>query len=449
MLLVVVLLLCVLFIIISTARFGLHPFLSLLIATLLFGLLAGMPFSSITGAINNGFGSTLGHIGIVIVLGTIIGKFLEQSGGALALAEAILKKIGQRAVPLAMAITGYVVSIPVFADSGFIILSSLNRALSSKAGISLAGPAIALSVGLLASHTMVPPTPGPVAAAGIVGADLGLLLLYGIPASLAGLFGGWLFATKVAARVAVSPEATTDAATQPARTMPAGQYQPAAFHAFLPILLPILLIVLKSVLSIPGLRAEESALTSMASFLGTPVIALLAGLLVALTLPHKLDKHMLSASGWTGQALSEAAIIILITGAGGAFGKALQASGIAEVLSEVVSGSQMGIWLPFLIAAAIKTAQGSSTVAIVTTASIIAPLASSIGFGNETGKVLLVLAIGAGSSVVSHANDSFFWVVTQMSGLSVKQGYQLQSTGTLALGLSAAVVLWFMSWLIV
>jgi GntP family gluconate:H+ symporter len=178
------------------------------------------------------------------------------------------------------------------------------------------------------------------------------------------------------------------------------------------------------------------------SFLGEPVVALLIGLFLAFLLPDKLEKTMLSTSGWIGKALVNASSIILITGAGGIFGKILQNSGIANMLGEVMSDVDMKIWLPFLLAAAIKTAQGSSTVALITAASIMMPMMETLGFTTEMGKAMVVVAIGAGSAVVSHANDSFFWVVTQLSGMDVKTGYRLYTTGTLVLGVSAALSLY-------
>ena len=183
-------------------------------------------------------------------------------------------------------------------------------------------------------------------------------------------------------------------------------------------------------------------------FVGNPVVALLIGMVLSFTLPKKLDKEMLSTSGWIGEALTSAAIIILITGAGGAFGKVLQTSDISSLLENNVSNGNLGIWLPFLIAAGIKTAQGSSTVAIITTASIIAPLMPAMGFDTEVSKALAVIAIGAGASLVSHANDSFFWVVTQLSDMKVNQGYKTHSLGTAILGFSAMIVLTIISLII-
>jgi GntP family gluconate:H+ symporter len=441
MLLIIVLSLCILFIILSSTKMKLHPFLALLVGAIGFGLCTGMPLKMIVHSINEGFGDTIGYIGIVIIAGTIIGTFLEYSGGAFTLADRILKLIGRKRVHLAMALIGYIISIPVFADSGFVILSPLNKALSKRAGISLAGTAIALSLGLVATHCMVPPTPGPIAAAGILEADLGTVILLGLPVSLLALVSGWLFAVKVAARFPIDPNPELSEKEIASKMKEA----PSAINAIGPVLVPIILIMLRSLSEFPTHPLGEGTVKSILGFIGEPVIALLIGVLLAFGLPVKFQKYMLSDSGWVGKGLRNAAIIIIITGAGGAFGKVLQNSAIADTIGKTLSNATAGIWLPFIIAATIKTAQGSSTVAIITTASILSPLLSSMGFTTDIAKALMVLSIGAGAMVTSHANDSFFWVVTQMSHMDVNTGYKLQSLGTLILGLSAAVIIWILS----
>jgi GntP family gluconate:H+ symporter len=457
-LLIILLLVSVAFIVISTCKFQLHPFLALLFAAVGFGLCARMPLGDIVASINQGFGDTLGSIGIVIIAGVIIGTFLEHSGGAYAMAEMILKVIGEKHVPLAMSIIGYFVSIPVFADSGFVILTPLNRALSKEAKISLAASAIALATGLTATHCLVPPTPGPIAAAGILGADLGLVILLGVVVSSVAVVVGWLFATKVAARVYIDPAPEVSEADVRAKLKDA----PSAFKAFTPIVVPIVLIVIKSISDYP--KAENGPwqrmvgtiagvtgapalelLKSVVGFIGEPVIALLIGVLLAFLLPKKLNRAMLSTTGWVGQALLNAALIIMVTGAGGAFGKVLRNSPLANVLGESLSHANLGIWLPFVIAAALKSAQGSSTVALITTSSLMAPLMTPLGFETTMAKALAVLSIGAGSMVVSHANDSFFWVVTQMTKMDVKTGYKLHTTATLAIGLASILTIWVIS----
>jgi len=429
------LVLAIAFIIFATARLKMHAFLALLLTAFGFGILSGMPLDKVVKSVNEGFGGTIGYIGIVIILGSVIGTFLEKSGGAWRLAEGILKISGKKNVPLTMSIMGYVVSIPVFCDSGFVILSSLNKALAKRAGISLAAGAIALSLGLYATHTMVPPTPGPIAAAGILNADLGLVILWGMIIAAVATAAGWLFAVTVAAKVDVPAYKDGEEPSD----LPSLDQAPNVLSSLLPIFLPIFLIVLKSLAEFPSKPFGSGEVFIVLGFVGQPVVALLIGFALALLLPKKLDREMLGNSGWLGEAIVSSAIIIMITGAGGSFGKVLQNSGIANVVGQGLSTWHLGIFLPFLIAAGIKTAQGSSTVAIITTAGLMAPLMGPLGFDAPTARALVVVAIGAGSMVVSHANDSFFWVVTQFSNMTPEQGYRLQTLGTLVQGLVAAV----------
>jgi GntP family gluconate:H+ symporter len=285
----------------------------------------------------------------------------------------------------------------------------------------------------MASHTMVPPTPGPIAAAGILGADLGLVIAFGFPVSIIALVVGIIFAKKYASKTYIEPK--VEDALEAEKEI---QDPPSALKSSIPILVPIALIVLKSVLN-PAKTGLDNRFVDFINFVGEPVISLLIGIFLCLLLPKKLNYDMLSSSGWVGKAIKDAASIILITGAGGIFGKILQNSGIADILGQTLTEYNMGIFLPFVLAAALKTAQGSSTVALVTTASIIMPMMPSLGFDSEIQKALVVVVIGAGSAVVSHANDSFFWVVTQMSGMNVKTGYRLFSLGSGVLGLTGAI----------
>ncbi|RPI23279.1 MAG: GntP family permease [Acidobacteria bacterium] len=441
MFLIVLLGLAVLLLILSTNRLNLHPFLALLFVAIAYGLLAGMPLDRVVTSVTEGFGSTAGHIGILIVAGTIIGTFLERSGGAFILAEKIIRLIGERRVPLGMGLIGWLTAIPVFADSGFVILAPLNRALSKRAKVTLAATAIALCLGLMATHTLVPPTPGPVAAAAILEADLGLVILIGIPVSLFTALVGWFWATRVAARVRIDPisDLTDEDVTEKLRQAP------PALVAVVPILVPILLIVLRSVAQFPTNPLGTGLLRQLVAFIGDPTIALLLGVLLALFLPRKLTTEMLSIKGWVGQGMVNAATIILITSAGGSFGKVLQGSGIGEVIGDRLADAQLGIWLPFLLAAALKTAQGSSTVAIITTSSLLSPLLIPLGFGDPAARAFVVLAIGAGSMVASHVNDSYFWVVTQMSDMDVTTGYKLHTLGSAVIGTATGVLIWVVS----
>ena len=436
--LIIFLLLAIAFIVISTAKFKLHPFLALIIAAIGYGLCSGMPLSDIVKSVNNGFGNTVGSIGIVIIAGCIIGTFLEESGSAYVIARSVMRMVGEKRVPLAMLILGHLISIPVYADSGFVILAPLNKALSKKAKITLASSAIGLSLGLTITHCLVPPTPGPIAAAGIMNADLGLVILTGLVTSVFTVVAAWLFITKYASRTYIdpAPQETDDTIVEK------GKKAPSALKSFIPVVVPLLLIVLKSISDFPTEPFGAGTFKTVIGFIGEPVIALLIGMTLSFTLPKKFDLEMFSTSGWVGKSLLSAAIIIMITAAGGSFGMILRDSGIADVLGDTLVKADIGIWLPFLIAAALKTAQGSSTVSIITTASLVAPLMGVLGFVTPVQIALAVTSLCSGAMVVSHANDSFFWVVTQMSGMSVRQGYKLHTLGTLICGLTSMMAVW-------
>lgn len=436
--LIVLLILAVAFIVVSTTKFKLHPFLALIFAAIGFGLLSGMPFAEIVNSVNSGFGDIVGHIGLVIVIGCIIGTFLEESGGAYVMAQGIVRLAGKKRVPLAMLIVGCFISIPVYADSGFVILSPLNKAITKKSGISLACTAIALSLGLTITHCLVPPTPGPVAATAILGADLGLVILIGLIVSMFVAAESYFFVTRYASRTYIDPDPDGEITVEEDDA----KDKPSALRSFLPVVVPLVLIVFKSISDFPGAPFGEGVAASVLRFVGEPVIALIIGMILSFFLPKKFDRELLSTTGWVGKSLTSAAVIIMITAAGGSFGMILRNSGIADILGESLAGANVGIWLPFIIAAALKSAQGSSTVAIVTTASLIAPMMEALGFVSPVGKALAVMSLCSGAMVMSHVNDSFFWVVTQLSGMNVKTGCKLHGLGTLLGGLTAMLVVW-------
>lgn len=436
MLYIVSLILALIFLVIGIVRINIHPFFVLLLAAIGYGFMTGMDVNLIISSINDGFGGIMGKIGLIIFFGVVIGTILEKSGGALVIANSILKKIGDKSIHLAMMLTGYILSVPVFADSAFLMMNSLNKALSHKAKVPYAGTTAALALGLTATHVMVPPTPGPIAAAGILDAQLGNVVLWGVIISLLSLTTCYVFATKIAAKINVPYRLET--IENPA-------HLPKLWNSLLSIIVPIVLIILKSIFEYPEFDLQQNVLYPLIAFLGTPMIALFIGVLLTLLLPEKLDEKIYSASGWLGDALRIAAPILLITGAGGIFGKMLQNSGMATVITENINGINIGLFFPFLLAACLKTTQGSSTVALITTASIVAPILPALGLDDSFMKTLTVLAIGAGSAVVSHANDSFFWVFTQLTGMNIRQGNQIQTVGTLIFGLTAMTLIYLAS----
>lgn len=430
----------VLFIVVATAKFKLHPFLALLFAAYGAGLIAGLPAAEIVSTITAGFGNLMGNIGIVIILGTLIGVILEKSGAALKMADITIKVVGKKHPSLAMGIIGYIVSIPVFCDSAFVILSGLKRQLALKTGKPAVALSIALATGLYASHTFVPPTPGPIAAAGNLGLErqLGLVILFGLVVAFFTMMAGYFWANYVGKkyRSGEDTEAIQKEEPSPEQKLPNG------FSSLLPVLLPIVLIALRSIL-ILIYKNQEAFIFKMADFFGNPVNALLVGLACAFFLIPGQNKKMLS--GWISEGLIAAAPILIITGAGGAFGAILKTTHIGDYLGESLSGYNLGIFLPFIIAAALKTAQGSTTVSLVATSALIAPLLPELGLDSETGRVLVVMAVGAGAMVVSHANDSYFWVVTQFSKIEPAIGFKTHTIATLIQGVAAMAVVYLLS----
>lgn len=426
-------------ILVAIMKFDIHPFLALFVGALVYGLLAGMPGELIVKSVNDGFGNVLGRIGILILLGVMIGTFLEHTGGAMVIAQRVLRLIGEKAVMLAMMITGFILSIPVFGDSAFIIMHPINKSLSFRGKVPFAATTIALTLGLSSSHSLVPPTPGPIAAAGILGADLGRVIFWGVIVCALALIPCFFFVRYYVSRIPLVPVFTDSEST-----VKKARY-PSLGKSVLPIIVPILLIVLGSVAAYPSKPFGEGAVASLLLFIGNPMIALLIGLFLSFFLPEKFDRRFLSSTGWVGQSVVVAAPIILITGAGGVFGAMLQNSGLGDLVSRNLSGAEWGIFLPFIMATALKTAQGSSTVAIITTASVMVPLLGSLGLDTEVMKVFTVLAIGAGAIAISHANDSFFWVMTQMTGMTIKQGNKAHSVGTLILAVSAIIIIYILT----
>jgi len=434
--LLALLLLAVAFIVVATARLELHAFLTLLVAAYGTALLGGIDPAKAATLVTDGFGGTLGYIGIVILAGTIIGTILEKSGAAIVIAETVLGFFGEDLTTEALAATGALVSIPVFCDSGFVILSGLNRAIAERSSLSLATVAVALAGGLYTTHVFVPPTPGPIAAAGILHAPIGLVMLAGIVVSIPVVFVAAKWADRVASNYEIdpAPETTVEEIEAEYGQLPS----PAA--AFAPLVVPIVLIAIGSVATYPS--AENPAfiagpLQSALQFLGDPSVALIIGAFVGFaTVPTYTDEM---SSEWVSEGLTNAAVILAVTGAGGAFGSVLGALPLKDFVGNALGGLGIGLIAVFILAAALKTTLGSSTVSILTTAGIVAPLLSNLGLAGTWGSVFAVLAIGAGSMTVSHANDSYFWIITEFSDMEAATAYQAWTLATLVLGIVSIV----------
>jgi GntP family gluconate:H+ symporter len=430
-------------ILLAIVKYDIHPFLALFVGAIIYGLMMGMPTDLIIKSISEGFGGVMGSVGLLILLGVIMGTFLEKTGGAIVIANRILKWIGEKFVNLSLMLSGWVLSVPIFGDSTIIMMNPIAKSLASKSKISYAATIVALSLGAMASHALVPPTPGPIAAAAILGADLGQMIIWGLVVSLITLIPLYFFVNKFVVKIPLEPQLIADEQKLEKKELP------TFFNSLLPVIIPLILIILASIANYPTKPFGESTYAQAIQFIGSPVISLLIGALLSFTLPKKFDRKLLSSSGWIGESILLAAPVILITGAGSVFGKMLQNSGVGDLVTSNMSDANWGIFLPFLIAFALKTAQGSTTVAMITTASIIAPILGQLGLDSETMKVFTALAIGAGSLCISHANDSGFWVVTQLSGMSIKQGNMSHSLGTLIAGVTAILLIFVLTLVVV
>lgn len=433
--------------ILMISKLKVHPFISIMFVSIVLALFS-LPIKDVAGTINAGFGGTMQGIGIVIILGALIGFIVEKTGAALTIADTVVKLVGKRNPELAMMIMGWIVSIPVFCDSGFIILDPIRKAMAKMTKRSSISMGVALSLGLYASHVFIPPTPGPIAAASSVGMGDSLLIIMGVGAlvSVFALVPSYFFARYIGKKVTVdldeeAGEVDLNAATEAFQKLRESYGKlPNPWLSFAPIVVPIIAMAL-------GTIANVLKWTSLPffTFIGAPIIALALGVIFGIILLHntgKLDKFY----ELTAENLKVVGPILFITAAGGVLGRVISAAGIVDYVKGSADALKvLGILFPFIIAAILKVAQGSSTVAIVTTAAMLgsyadpASMMTALGFTSPIAAALVVMAIGAGAMTVSHANDSYFWVVTNMCGMTPDQGYKTQTLGTLVSGLSSII----------
>jgi GntP family gluconate:H+ symporter len=441
----IVMIASIILLVVMIMRFKIHPFFALIFVAVVSAFGFRFAIKDIFPTVTGGFGGTIGNIGIVIVLGCAIGVILEDTGGALVLANSILKVVGRKNSKLAMALTGYLVSIPVFSDSAIVIMSPVARALSARGGIPLVALLGALNAGILATHTMVPPTPGPIAAAGTLGADLGFMIVLGLLTSAAYTIAATLWCGSKR-MVTKYPElgkvANVEVALGDDYTLssPDGRPLPSGFVAFSSIIVPVLLICVNSFGSL--LINPESTVLPYLAFIGNPIFALSAGVMIGLL----MDKERLTldqCNKWFSKAVEQSGFIVLATGAAGAFGAVLKASGVGTYLGTLISQTSLpAVFVPFLISVLLTVANGSATVALMTGSAIVLPLMPSLGLS----PVIAALAIAAGSSFFYHANASHFWVVLKANDdLPMKEGYDLVSIPSALRSIAAMGVVWILS----
>ena len=456
--------------VVAISKWHLHPFIAILLTALIFGIVSGIPLPQITTLIGSGFSKIFAGIGLVIIFGTLMGTILEQSGAALKIADCIIKLLGKRHPVLSMALMGWVVSIPVFCDSGFVVLNPIREALVKKTQSSPVAMTVALSGGLYLSHVFIPPTPGPLAAAETLGLSGNLLLVMGMGllCSIFPMFLLILFSNYIGKRISCSTDASTNTASSSSTTSActtdastgtpspsstdadriAAEYNaiieksgklPSAALSFAPIIVPIILMSLASILQ--GAEMQQQ-LKDVVLFLSNPTIALAIGLLFATFLLKR-------GSGFeemVENSLKRSGPILFITAAGSVLGNIVAGSPLVGFITDnaqVLNG--LGLLFPFLVAAMLKSSMGSSSVAIITAAGIVAPFAEAMGLASPIGLTLICMAVGAGSMTVSHSNDSYFWVVTKFGRMDIKSGYKTQTLATLILGLGALAELYIIS----
>jgi len=429
-------LISILLIIILTTRLKLHAFMALFVVSLVLAFTT-LPADTIIKTIKDGFGGTMGSIGFLIILGAIIGITLDKTGGTLSIAAFILSKTGEKRSAAALGITGFITGMPIFCDSGFIILSGLSKSFSRKSGIAMPFMATVLATSLYSVHCLIPPHPGALAASVIINANIGYLIIIGILFAVPGALSAYFWSRWMNGRNGIFHSVEDDPVDKSA-----ARDLPPVLLSFLPIVVPLLLITVKSLVSLVD-KSGEGIISRIFYFPGEPVIALFIGVILSLFLLKK--KNISEMNSVFTDAIVKAGPILIITAAGGMFGMVIKSTGIGEILGKLLTGTSMGLLVPFLIAVVMKTAQGSSTVAIITTASIVAPMLTMLGLDTEWGKLLTMLAMGSGSMIASHANDSYFWVVTNFGEIKVDDTLKVYTTSTIVMGVTVFLCVWVFS----
>lgn len=426
------LLLSIALIIVLTTRFRVHPFFALLLACFVVGAGLGMPLPQIISRSKEGFGHLLQSLGFVLALGTTLGLVLEHSGATRAMALFGVRRLGAARAPLAMSLTGYLVGLPIFCDSGYIVLSGLNNSLARSSAIPRVVMATALATGLYSVHCLIPPHPGAAAAATTLNVGYGPLILLGMLVAVPAMLVGYIWARYAGRRFACE-EPLEEA-------LPVdGAAGPPVILAVLPLLVPILLIGLRAFTGLQPAGGGGLPLKVLLA-LGDPVPALLVGILLALLCKRRWGRT--AFSNLLAEGVEKAGGILMIIGAGGAFGAILSNANLGVQMMQWKSVQQLGLFLPFVLTLLLKTAQGSSTVAIITASAILAPLLPALGLEGEKERLFAVLAMGAGSMAISHANDAYFWVIGRFAQIPVKQMLQVYTVASILMALVAMLVIW-------
>jgi GntP family gluconate:H+ symporter len=418
-----------------TSKLQLAAFISLFLVSI-FLAVAVLPAKTIVNTLQEGFGNTMASIGFLIIFGAIIGIALDKTGGTLSIARFILSKIGEHRSAPALGITGFITGVPIFCNSGFIILSGLCKSLSAKSRLPMPFMATVLACSLYSVHCLIPPHPGVLAASAVIKINIGYLIIAGTVFAIPGALAAYFWSKWLTGRRNYAPAKETEVDPNIVQ----GRL-PSPFLSLMPIALPLLLIALKSLfLMIDG---GQSLISRVLLLPGEPLFALAIGAVAAMLLLK--SRSIASMNAIISEAIEKAGPILIVTAAGGMFGMVIKASGAGEAMGKLLAGTSIGLVVPFLIATAMKTAQGSSTVAIITTASFVAPMIAMLGLDSPWGRIFAMLSMGAGSMIVSHANDSYFWVVANFSDLDAASTLKVYTSSTLIMGLAVFACVWLTS----
>lgn len=423
-----------------------NAFVSLILSAATIGLLSGMGMEATVSGITSGFGNTVSKIGIIIIFGVILGQYLEDSRAAESLARSAVRAVGEKRSPIAMALSGYVISIPVFSDVGYVILASLAKAISRASKISFYVIAVSLSAGLLATHVFVPPTPGPLAVAGLLDIEIGRMIIWGGFAAFVMTLGGWAWAQFVIPRYMETCIPGEEEPVEEAEEEVAQEEKPlpGVWVSAFPLVLPLFLILsnTSAKMALPG----DHPLLVLTGALGDANVAMVLGAASALLLlGRRLQAEGRSPLKIIDAALKSAGPIIFITAAGGSLGAILKTSGAGGAIAELIAGSGLPfILVPFAISGILKTIQGSGTVAVITAATLCLPIANQL----QLDPILIALAAGSGARLICHVNDSYFWVFANMSGFDTKTALKTLSTANLAMAFAGLFATWIASLII-
>ncbi len=418
------------------SRFKWHVFLALLVPILLFALIPGVNREAFIEAFHAGFGSTLGSIGVVIVLGSTIAEAMKHTGAVERITMSMIHLIGRNRMPLALTVTGYVLGIAIFGDVAYVIVNPLIHSAALEFGASMGLMASGLVGAMQLTHAVVPPTPGPLAAAAVIGADIGMVILYGGIASLFGAFACWMWAVVVGSRLDAPPsrEFVGESFVEQGRE----QDLPSAFAAYMPIVVPIILIAGQSVANL--LWPAGNVITDVLTFVGWPVVALSLGFWLAARGARGKQKNE-AVSTWVEKALTTSAIIFAVTGLGGSLSHILKGTPAVDyVAGMVVDAGIPTIFLPFLIGVIVNMITGSSTVGVITSAALMRPMLVPLGLSPE----VAVIAAASGSVVIKYVNSSYFWVCTTLSRMDADCAVIAYGGATLVGGVAAFLATWVM-----